>query len=474
MSLLRLPLLLVFCLLPAGGLTFGAARAAEETRPNIILLLADDMGYGDIGVHGCRDIATPHIDSIAQQGVRFTQGYVSAPQCAPSRCGLLTGRYQQRFGYESNSDGPDEGLPLEEKTVADRLRAAGYATGMVGKWHLGQNEAHHPNRRGFTEFFGFLGGANPYLPRGPQGIVPRILRNSDAVPEKEYLTDAFGREAAAFVDRHRSHPFFLYVAFNAPHTPLEATEQYLARFPEIEDETRRTYAAMVSAMDDAIGRTLQQVRAHGLERNTIILFLSDNGGPLGRAWNGSSNQPLRGQKGDCLEGGIRVPFLMKWPTRLPAGKRNEHPVISLDIAPALLRAAGASMTAGALPDGVDLLHTAGRDANDPPGRSLFWRFNFPRAQPAQFKWAVRQGDQKLVREAIRAGDGRFTGEARTGLYDLSRDAGEASDLSGAEPETAARLQDAWRRWEAEMPPVRFNGSRNRARPAGRAPAQGSR
>src|SRR5688500_6817615 len=197
--------------------------AAAGEKPNIIIIVADDLGYGDIGVHGCRDIATPHIDSLARDGVRCTQGYVSAPQCSPTRAGLLTGRYQQRFGHEHNRAYPDSAMPLTEKTVAERLKAAGYATALIGKWHLGSDEKYHPMSRGFDEFFGFLGGGNPFLPDPKTLTVPRVMRNKEPANEKQYLTEAFGREAAAFVERHRERPFFLYLAFNAPHLPLEAT-----------------------------------------------------------------------------------------------------------------------------------------------------------------------------------------------------------------------------------------------------------
>src|SRR5688572_28668874 len=277
-------------------LTFALAvtsqcAAAADRNPNIIVIVADDLGYGDIGVHGCTDIPTPHIDSLAAGGVRCTQAYNSAPQCSPTRAGLLTGRYQQRFGHEHNRSYPDSALPLTEKTLADRLKAAGYATGLVGKWHLGSSAEHHPMSRGFDDFFGFLGGANPFLPRKDTGgTVPRIFRNREPANEAEYLTDAFAREAAAFVERHRSEPFFLYLAFNAPHLPLEAPPKYLDRFKStIPDEPRRTCAAMISAMDDAVGVLLAKLDSTKLADDTLIFFLSDNGGPTRQ--NGSRNTP---------------------------------------------------------------------------------------------------------------------------------------------------------------------------------------
>lgn len=314
----------------AAGLTLMPTASAEDQehdRPNIILILADDLGYADIGVHGCRDIPTPHVDSIAQSGIRCTNGYVSAPQCGPTRAGLLTGRYQQRFGHEYNSAPENANLVLTETTLAERLKQAGYVTGMVGKWHLGTDEDYHPLSRGFDEFFGFVGGANPYLPRGNNGTVPRILRGRMEAREKDYLTDAFGREAVAFIDRHQDKPFFLYLPFNAPHGPLEATEKYLSRFEDIEDEKRRTYAAMVSAMDDAIGAVLDKLRSAGLEENTLVAFISDNGGPHERERIEQRSLPRRQRRGPGRRHPLAVPDSMEGTSPSRKSLRSAgHPV----------------------------------------------------------------------------------------------------------------------------------------------------
>ncbi len=375
MSRIRSPILHlgVLMLLACGPTVACGGERRPADRPNVVVIVADDMGYGDVGVHGCRDIPTPHIDSIAKAGVRCTAGYVSAPQCSPTRAGLLTGRYQQRFGHESNGAIPGSALPLTETTLAARLKAAGYATGLVGKWHLGDDADHHPLERGFGEFFGFLGGANPYLPQGRSGVVPRILRGREDAREEGYLTDAFAREAVSFVDRHKDGPFFLYLAFNAPHGPLQASVTYLKRFESIKDEKRRTYAAMVSALDDAVGAVMAKLHAAGLDERTLVVFLSDNGGPTDV--NGSSNAPLRGVKGETREGGIRVPFLLRWPGRLPAGAIYDRPVIQLDLHPTALAAAGAPVPADATPDGVDLLpYLTGSKSGD-PHELLYWRFS---------------------------------------------------------------------------------------------------
>src|SRR5262245_23968203 len=246
------------------GLLLAAASPAQAAKPNVLVILIDDHGYADLSVHGSPDIPTPHLDSIAKNGVRCTNGYVSAPQCSPTRAGMLTGRYQQRFGHEFNAAIPDSALSLKETTLADRLKAAGYATGLVGKWHLGSDEQHHPMIRGFQECFGFLGGANPYFAQSPKGTVPRILRGKEDANERTYLTEAFGREAAAFVDRHKREPFFLYLAFNATHGPMQAMKSDLERFAQIKDETRRTHAAKTSVLDAAVGRALAQLRSAGL------------------------------------------------------------------------------------------------------------------------------------------------------------------------------------------------------------------
>jgi arylsulfatase A-like enzyme len=305
--------------------------SGQTGRPNILLIVADDLGYADLGVYGSRDIPTPNIDRLAAEGIRFTDGYVSGPYCSPTRAGLMTGRYPQRFGYEFNPDGsPHYGLPLSEKTMADRFKAAGYRTALFGKWHLGSSDELHPMHRGFEEFYGFLGAGHSYMNVADTDVgtdLPDpLVDGMKPVSSVTYLTDELGDRAADYIRRHASEPFFLYLAFNAPHTPMEAPEKYLARFQNIADPRRRTYAAMVFAMDNAIGRTLSAVRDQGLEGRTLVIFLNDNGGPTmpSTTINGSSNAPLRGSKRQTWEGGIRVAFEIAWKGHLDTNDTDKH------------------------------------------------------------------------------------------------------------------------------------------------------
>ncbi|MBI4325471.1 MAG: sulfatase [Chloroflexi bacterium] len=435
-----------------GLLPIQPALAADKARPNIIVIVADDMGYTEMGCQGNQDVPTPHIDSLAKNGVRFTSGYVSCPVCSPTRAGLLTGRYQQRFGHEFNP-GPAQqastqfGLPLTEVTLASRLKSAGYATGLVGKWHLGYQPAYHPLQRGFAEYFGFLGGAHSYLDARADKANP-VLRGLDPVAEQEYLTDALTREAVAFIDRHEKGPFFLCLTYNAVHGPLQATAKYLDRFQEIKEEKRRTFAAMLSAMDDGIGQVLGKLRSARLEHNTLVFFVSDNGGPTPNT--SSRNDPLRGYKGQVLEGGIRVPFLMQWKGRLPEGKTYDQPVIALDIPPTALAAAGLPQPPNAKFDGVDLLPFVTGQNNRPPHEFLFWRFG-PQS-------AVRGGDWKLVQQGI----------APPMLFNLASDIGEQNDLAAQKPDKVKELETALKNWNSQLAeplwkPQRAAAQKQRAR-----------
>ena len=428
-----------------------ALRAADAQkpapRPNIVLILSDDMGYADLGAHGCKDIPTPNLDRLAARGVRFTDAYANGSFCTPTRAALMTGRYQHRSGMEdlSNVSGP---LPKAVRTLPDRLRAAGYTTGMVGKWHLGDKEGFTPVDRGFDEFFGFTGGGHHYVPKpNVKGeYVAPLLRNREPLQEERYLTDAFGEEAAAFVERQRgaTKPFFLYLAFNAVHTPMEATEKYLQRFPNITEPRRRTYAAMLSAMDDAIGLVLAKLEATGKLTNTLVMFTNDNGGPTTRnAVNGSRNTPLRGSKVETFEGGIRVPLLMQWPGVLAAGAVYRQPVISFDLSATVAAAAGADAAAM---DGMDLVpFVNGKQAGAPHG-ALFWR-NRTRSN----NYGARQGEWKFVHSTEGTEQpGPTQKPGRDMLFNLTADIGEQTDLAAQQPEKLAALKKLYEAWSAEV------------------------
>lgn len=424
-----------------------ATPSAAQVRPNIVVIVADDMGYADIGPYGAKDIPTPNLDALAAGGIRFTDGYVTGPYCSPTRAGLLTGRYPQRFGHEFNIAGrmvhPDEGLPLTETTLADRLKAAGYRTALIGKWHLGFAPRFFPTRRGFDEFFGFLSGAHSYTNVTQPGNP--IYDGESLVPRIPYLTDTLAAHAETFIKRHRAGPFLLYLAFNAVHVPMQATDTYLARVSSIANPTRRTYAAMLSAMDDGIGRVLATLRSEGLEENTLIFFFSDNGGPVdGDSWNGSSNAPLRGDKGETWEGGIRVPFIISWKGRLPAGKTDSRPVIQLDVMPTALAAAGVPIRPEWKLDGVNLLpFLTGQNAGA-PHESLYWRTGDV--------LAIRKGDWKLVKtypggSSVDPGTPVVDGAK---LFNLREDVGESRDLAGAQPAKLGELREAWQRWSSAL------------------------
>ncbi len=415
-----------------------SAEAPPARKPNVVIIVADDLGYGDVGFQGGREIPTPNLDALAAAGVRFTNGYVSCPVCSPTRAGLVTGRYQQRFGHEFNPGAggvrEDFGLPLTESTIANALKGAGYTTGIVGKWHLGSEPKFNPLERGYDEFFGFLGGAHPYLLDEEKGAGQPIYRGRDKIEEHGYLTDSIGREAVSFVERHRAQPFLLQVTFNAVHNPLQAPAKYTDRFSQIEDERRRTYAAMLSALDDNVGALLKKLAEHELEQDTLVFFISDNGGPTA---NTSRNTPLSGIKGSVWEGGIRVPFVLRWPARLAGGKTYDEPVISLDISATAAAVAGAKLGGDRPIDGVNLIpHVAG-ETKAAPHERLYWRFG-----P---QWAIRQGNFKLSK----------TVNQPPQLFDLSADVAEKNDLAAAKPELVAQLDKAFSEWNAQLEEPRW-------------------
>jgi len=424
------------------------ALAAQSRRPNFVVILADDMGYGDIGCYGSPDVPTPNIDALAKTGTRFTDAYVSCAVCSPSRAALLTGRYQQRFGHEFNS-GPVEreaqinfGLPASEKIIPQHLKPAGYRSAAIGKWHLGVRPGYHPLDRGFDEFFGFLSGGNAFITTqtpnaravasdGDGGKIPAeradpVLRGRTPVAEHRYLTDAFAAEAVSFIERNKTNPFFLYFAPNAIHTPLHAIDRYLDRVASIANPKHRLLAAMTIALDEAVAAIREALQKAGLEKNTLLVFLSDNGCPV--MTGAGTNGPLSGEKVTYFEGGIRVPFILNWPGRVPAAKVYNKPVVSRDLLPTFL--AAANLKPSTTLDGVNLLPYLTNNAT--PHEALFWRGGNGRA--------VRKGKWKLVE----------FGDQFSQLYDLESDIGEKRDLSAAHPEVVKDLRASWKQWSGQM------------------------
>lgn len=434
------------------------ATAPAADKPNIILILADDMGYGDLGFSGSKHLRTPHLDALAASGVFCEQGYVTSPVCSPSRAGLLTGRDPRRFGYQGNLNKGDSayptrpellGLPPGEHTLGDHLQNAGYATALIGKWHQGMGDGFHPNERGFEYFCGMLRGSHSYFPNRDKNS---IERNGTPVTtfSNEYLTDFFTDEGLAWMQEQTAAntPWFAFMSYNAPHGPMHATQEDLARFEYIEDKTRQVYAAMVWALDRGVGRIHDWLVDSGELKKTLVVFLSDNGGPNN---NGSWNGPLSGGKGCLKEGGIRVPMIWSWPGTLPENTRYAFPASALDLLPTFLSAAKAKP----LPprerlshedkanfakytkqygdyEGINLLPSL-KGVSNPPQRTLFWRL--------QGQTAILDGVDKLLRPSHRPAQ----------LFNPAADPGELDDL--ASPGNT-RLRDLFQQlveWESTLP-----------------------
>jgi arylsulfatase A-like enzyme len=424
--------------------------SAAETKPNIIVIVADDLGFNDLSINGSSDLKTPHIDALANSGVRCTNGYVSCPVCAPTRAGIMTGRYQQRFGLEFNpapgSTAGEPGLPNTEITLAEALQKEGYATGMVGKWHLGGSTGLRPPERGFAEFFGFLEGAHSFLPptdpaivNDPRPMIPfqrAIWRNLDPAPEKEYLTDAFTREAVAFVKSHAAksqadQPFFLYLTYNAVHSPLQGNPTNLDRVAGIGHPRRKLYASMLTSMDDGIGQLMATLQEQKIDENTLVFFVSDNGGAP-QPYNTTDNRPFSGKKGELLEGGIHIPYFVRWKGTVPAGGTYDQPLISLDIFPTAVALAGGKLATDRPYDGVNLVpFLTGKDKST-PHETLYWRYGE--------NLALRQGNWKLHK----------TGNYPPQLYNLATDIGETKDLSQQDPALIKKLEASLANWNSQL------------------------
>lgn len=402
------------------------ATGLASARPNFVLILADDLGYGEVGARHVGDVGTPNIDAIARAGVTFTNGYVTASSCVPSRAGLLTGQYQQEFGFYVNPTLPRPdafGLPGAQITLAEALRAQGYVTGMVGKWHLGNKPEDHPLEHGFDEFFGVLESDHPYFGEQEDSAKPiwnPILRGTTRVPASGYLSDTFADEAAAFIRAHAAEPFFLYLPFTGTHGPLQAKPEVLARLTNIVDPKRRLFAAVLASLDEAVGTVTRAIAEAGIADNTVVVFLGDNGCGTGSA-TGCRNTPLRGWKYSYYEGGIRIPFMMSWPGALTRpGTKYTKPVISFDLFATFVKAAGGEVPGGV--DGVDLLPFLQTGVGTPHSY-LFWG--------TRTAGAVRKGKWKLV---------------GTALFNLDQDVKEKTNVAAANPTVVADLQSKRNAW----------------------------
>lgn len=436
-----------FYILLAVACLAASAEAAQE-KPNLIVIMADDLGYGDVGYNGCTDIPTPHIDALAKNGVQFSSGYSAYSVCGPSRAGFITGRYQQRFGCERNPqyrpDDPNMGVPKSEQTIAEVLKPVGYTSKIIGKWHLGAHkETHHPLNRGFDEFYGHLGGSHFYLQKdmkfkdsynlteGREEIEQMrtwILDDHTPVAFEKHLTEEFTDEALDFIERHKEKPFFLFMSYNAPHTPLQPADEHLERVAHIQDETRQLYAGLVVGLDDGVGQIMNKLRESGLEDNTLVFFMSDNGGKL--KW-GADNGVLRKDKGSSFEGGWRVPFLMQW-KGVTQPSVYDQPVNSLDVLATIADLSGAVLDPEKPLDGVNLIPYVTGAKQGSPHRAIFLR-----GGGSQGSYAVRMGDYKII--TYNGGNGRQ-------MFNLKDDISEENNIIRALPERFQEINSIRAEW----------------------------
>jgi arylsulfatase A-like enzyme len=439
-------------LIMLSGLLLSAQQ--DKDKPNLIVIMTDDMGYADVGFNGCKDIPTPNIDSIAYNGAHIVNGYVSFPVCGPSRAGFITGRYQDRFGFTTNPtiDPTNDiaGLPLDEKTIAEVLHKEGYKSAIVGKWHLGTHPNFHPLKRGFDYFYGFLSGGHNYFMnqltienlenvKSKWAWYKTKLRENHKTLEFEdyktdYLTDELSEAGLRFINKQaeNNQSFFLFLAYNAPHTPMHATEKYLSRFPDIEDKKRKTYAAMVSAVDDGVGNVLRTLKDNGIEENTLIVFLSDNGGAHN---NASQNTPLRGTKGSVYEGGLRVPFAMQWKGVIPANTSYEESVSSLDIMASIVDILDIKTNPKKPLDGVNIIPYLTGKKKGAPHEYLFWR------KWEQNAMAAINADYKLL---------KVKKNAETEFYNLKKDVSEKENIKGSNSKKVQEIQKEWDKWNVQL------------------------
>ena len=458
-------------------------------RPNIVIMMADDLGKGEVSIYGHSAVPTPNIDSIGLEGATLSEGYITSPICSPSRAGLLTGRYQQRFGFEvqphdryprnmmeflgfkyiidtdgwnlpdleeisypSQSEIDKQGLPPSEITLGELLQSVGYKTALIGKWHLGYADHAVPHKRGFGYAYGFYEAfswyvndvedpnvishhhdlfIDPYIWGKERTGTAAITRNGEVIVEEAYLTDKIAEESVQFIEKNKEHPFLLYVPFNAPHTPFQVTRKYYDRFPEVTDENKRIYYAMISAMDDAVGRIVGKVKDEGLEENTIFFFLSDNGGAT--YTKATTNHPLKGGKMSDFEGGLNIPYLVKWKGMIPEGVKYDQPVSSLDVFGTAASIAQASLPDDRTYDGVNLVPFLAGENTNAPHDAIFWR--------AEYNKIIRKGRWKLIINEL---------SGYELLYDLTDDKEEQVNLAGSKPDIVKQLKSDLNNWDKTL------------------------
>ncbi|ADV47774.1 N-acetylgalactosamine-4-sulfatase [Cellulophaga algicola DSM 14237] len=442
----------ISCALVSAVVLFSSCINAQSQteQPNILLILCDDLGYNDVGFNGSTDITTPNLDQLAQDGTIFTSAYVAHPFCGPSRAALLTGRYPHTLGSQfnlpANGASTGKGISVEEKFMGVPMQKAGYYTGAIGKWHLGETAEYHPNKRGFNDFYGFLGGGHKYFPEeyklqykhqkemGTKNINDYVLpleHNGAIVEENDYLTDVLSREGIRFTkEAHdKKKPFFLYLAYNAPHVPLEAKEKDLEKFKDIEDIDRRTYAAMVYAVDRGVGEIVASLKKTGQFDNTLIIFLSDNGGHTG---HGANNYPLTGRKGDTWEGGFRVPMFFHWPKKIKKGQKFDYPVSALDLYPTIAHIGQAKIGSDKILDGKNIWEAIISLTNPHDKETLFamrHREGYTDVAARQNEWKA----VKVLREPWK-------------LFHITEDISEKNDLSTAHPDILQKLVSDTEKW----------------------------
>lgn len=428
----------ILSIITASAVSLAAGSAAS--MPNIVILYSDDAGYADFGFQpNCAEEMkklTPHIDTIARDGVRLSNAYMSGCVCSPSRAGLMTGRYQGRFGYDNNlPPGHKNGVDLAETFGVKRLQNMGYKTGLIGKWHLGYPAEMHPNKRGYDWFYGLLQGSRGYFPYEKASPHRVILENDQPTKEEGYVTDRFGDAACRFISKYKNDPFYLFVSFTAPHSPNQPKKEDAERTQHIEKKGRQNYAGLIVSLDDNVGKILKSIKDNGIEEKTIVIFTNDNGGQTA---TGADNTPLKGKKGTLWEGGVRVPWAMRWPATIKAGGVIDDPIISLDILPTFIEAAGEKTNKSWNLDGRSFLPLLTGEKKSQPVRTLHWR-----QHGSGGSIAIREGKWKLIHNRSEAG-------AKPELYDLSKDISESKDLSAENPEVMKQLSKKMKTWESQL------------------------